>query len=734
MPDDLFGPDQNECRGVIENVTFHNEENGYSILKVDLDGGMGKATVVGKLPTPSVGEEIHAKGTWKQDPKYGRQFDAAELSAQAPGTLKGLEKYLASGLVKGIGPAYAKRIVKTFGHDTLNVIEKHSGRLREVEGVGESRRRIIKASWDEQKSVREIMVFLHSCGLSTNRALRLYRQFGEDAVKKIQEDPYRLAYEVEGIGFHTADDIAKNLGQHADEQGRVLAALRYALEQAALQGHTGLPKTELLADTERLTGLDLNGSDHVENALLNGHLACPRADIPAEALYQLPRFAHGEAAIARQCQVLSQPLDEDHSAKVPDLIAAFEQSSHLQLSEEQKAAVQMATTHRFSIITGGPGVGKTTILSAVLSSIRALGKTVVLCAPTGRAAKRLHESTQQEALTLHRALEFQPGGGFARGPNQPLVGDFFVIDEASMVDTLLFRRFLEALPKQAMLLLVGDADQLPSVGAGNILRDCIESGRIPTKKLTHIYRQAAESLIVQAAHQVQAGQRPQSGAQADSDFLLLPRENPEQILSTLKELISNRIPQKFGLSPVQDIQVLTPMNKNDLGVNVLNTFLQNLLNGGSGGGTGVERFGQTFRKGDKVIQLKNNYDKEIFNGDIGIVTLADPGAGEVHVDFPSAKGLPQKVIYESGELDELRLAYAISIHKSQGSEFPVVIVPLTTKHFPLLQKNLLYTAITRGKKLVVVIAEERALEIALSRSESANRYTGLLGALTANTP
>ncbi|MEM1443498.1 MAG: ATP-dependent RecD-like DNA helicase [Verrucomicrobiota bacterium] len=711
-------PDPIEIEGSVESIVFHNEENGYTIMQVASKDGPS-VTVLGEIPAVVEGEQIKAHGQWKQDRKFGRQFAASRIQAIAPGTKDGIRRFLASGLIDGIGKAYAKRIVDKFGTDTFRVIEEESQRLEEVSGIGKGRRLKIKSSWKQQKSVRDIMIFLHEHGLSTARALRLHKTYGENTANILRQDPYRLAREITGVGFKTADDIARKLGEEVDSPKRLEAGVTYVLEQAEQQGHCALPRAELTKrSTETLESPEAAVTETIDRLILDTRLVAE--DHGGELLLFPKELFEAEQKIAFTIQrlIAQKPALPEIDAQAA--IEWFERHHTMKLGEEQAAAVIEATKHRLFVITGGPGVGKTTIMNAVLKILTAKDVKPVLCAPTGRAARQLAESTGIEAGTIHRTLEYQPDGTFARNHNDPLDGDFFVIDEASMIDLRLMAQLLDAIPETGHILLVGDVDQLPSVGPGSVLRDFIDSGVVPVARLSQIFRQAASSRIVTASHEVNVGHLPPLENDPKSDFFFLERDNPENILSTLKHLIQERIPDGFKFDSRDEIQVLTPMNRQSLGTAELNAALQETLNPPTEGKLEIERFRTNFRVGDKVIQTRNNYEKEVFNGDIGHIAEITTEPSTIYVMFDH-----HSVYYEPGELDELQLAYAITIHKSQGSEFPAVIIPLASQHYMMLQRNLLYTAITRGKKLVILVGDRKSLEMAIRNRDSAKRWTGL---------
>ncbi len=703
-------------RGLVERVMFHTEDTGYCILKVVPDKKREQITLLGRAPRVVAGERFEAEGHWETDRTFGPQFRAEALRLAPPDSEEGMERYLGSGLIEGIGPAYAKRLLERFGPKVFDIIENESAKLESVEGIGKKRRQEIRASWMKQKAVHSIMMFLHQHGIGTARAQRIYKTYGDEALELLRSNPYRLAADIRGIGFKTADEIAINMGVATHAPERLRAGLLHLLETAAGNGHCCLPQVELMAQAGKL----LNASAELLTPQLEALIRSEELTAHNAMIY-LPYLRSAEVSIVRSMrQLMSSP------AHYPgmDLIKAIpwaEERTGKALAESQRRCVEEALSQRVLIITGGPGVGKTTILNTVLTIVRAKEVSVVLAAPTGRAAKRMTESTGLEAKTLHRLLEFQGEGLWGRNRSKPLVGDLFVIDECSMIDVPLMAQFLGALPLGAHLLLVGDADQLPSVGPGMVLGDLIGSGVVPCMRLTEIFRQSADSRIILSAHDINAGHVPDLKPRKDGDFFFLEHPDPDDIRRTIVDLVRTRLPARYGFNAAADIQVLTPMNRNSLGTRELNQALQAALNPPSETKYEVERFGITFRVGDKVIQTQNNYDKEVFNGDIGIITVIDTEPVKLRVRFEANK----LVDYEPGELDELQLAYALTIHKSQGSEFPCVIIPASMQHFVLLERSLIYTAVTRARKLVILVGDPKALTLAVKKQETRKRHTGL---------
>ena len=712
--------------GLIERVTFFNEENGFAVLKVKVQGYRDDLTVVGSLPSVSAGEWVTAEGHWVQDREFGRQFRAEMINSTAPTTKEGIEKYLGSGMVKGIGPVYAKKLVHKFSEKIFDIIETESARLEEVDGIGPKRRKRIKEAWAEQKVIRQIMVFLHSNGVSTSRAVRIFKTYGQDAIARVQANPYTLAKDIHGIGFQTADQIAQKIGIPVDSLIRACAGLGHVLTEATSEGHCALPVELLCGEAGKLLSVEAKiVTEALERTLASQDLV--RESIGGQELIFLPKLKRAEEIIAARIKNLVGLQSAFPAIDFEKSVVWCQQKTGKALAPSQRDALKLALTSRALIITGGPGVGKTTLVKAILLILRAKKVNCLLCAPTGRAAKRLSETTGVEAKTIHRLLEVQAATGrFGRNEGNPLDCDLLVLDETSMVDISLMANLLRALPPKGSLLLVGDIDQLPSVGPGMVLRHLIESKVVPVVRLTEVFRQAANSRIILNAHRINEGILPEFSTKgAESDFFFVDREEPEQIAATLVDMVKKRIPAKFLFDPIRDVQVLCPMNRGSLGVRELNARLQQELNPARAEEPTVQKFGWQFRLRDKVIQTENDYEKEVFNGDIGQIVKLDPIEKEVTVRFDQ-----RDVIYDYGELDEISLAYAITIHKSQGSEFPVVVTPLAMQQYLLLQRNLIYTGITRGKKLVVLIGQRKALAMAVRNNKTENRYSGLLARLT----
>ena len=704
--------------GLVDRVTFHNSESGFCVLRVKARGQRDPITVIGHAAMISAGEFVQASGGWINDRTHGVQFRASFLKATAPTTIEGIEKYLGSGMIRGIGPVYAKKLVRAFGDAVFEVIAQEPGRLREVTGIGPKRAERIIAGWAEQRIIREIMLFLHSNGVGTSRAVRIYKTYGADAVQLISENPYRLARDIRGIGFRTADQIAAKLGIEKTALIRVRAGVSFALAEAMDDGHCGLPHEDLLALTRELLEVP---AELVETALglelRDGTVIGD--DVESRPCIFLAALYRAEREIAAKLKVLKAGKPPWPSIDAGKAIPWVEKRTKLALAESQAEAVDTALASKVLVITGGPGVGKTTLVNSILKILLAKTVTIALCAPTGRAAKRLSESTRIEAKTIHRLLETDPRTGqFRRDENNPLDCDLLVVDETSMVDVPLMRALLRALPDRAALLLVGDVDQLPSVGPGQVLADIIASGAVPVMRLTEVFRQAAESRIIVNAHRINQGLMPDLARAESGDFYFVNAADPEEGVRKVLAVVRERIPKRFGLDSIRDVQVLCPMNRGGLGARSLNIELQKALN--PPGENRIDRFGWTFCPGDKVMQVENDYDKDVYNGDLGVVSRIATEEGELVADFDG-----RKITYGFGELDELVLAYATTIHKSQGSEYPAVVIPLTTQHYPMLQRNLVYTGVTRGKRLVVLVGQRKALAIAVKGARTRRRWSKL---------
>jgi exodeoxyribonuclease V alpha subunit len=721
--------------GIVERITYTNPDNGYTIARFQASGRFGLVTIVGALAEVHPGARLKVEGYWKTHPKYGEQFEIVRYTEEIPATTEGIKRYLGSGLIKGIGPVMAKRIAEKFGPYTLEVIENQIERLNEVEGIGSKRVKMIAQAWEAQKQIKEIMLFLQSHQVSTTLAVKIYKTYGDQAISVVKNSPYRLARDIFGIGFLTADKIARNIGIEADAPQRVAAGIEYTLNQLADQGHVFAPREHLIEAAVKILEVAPEQVNAQIEALakedrIKLEVITPQTDnkpIPdgLEAVYLNP-FYYAEVGVARQMkQLLASSQSRLGAFSQVNWAKAFEwlagrQRGEIILAARQQEAVQMALTNKVTILTGGPGTGKTTTIKAILQLLAGKGKEALLAAPTGRAAKRLAESTGREAKTIHRLLEVSPTEGFKfqRNQDNPLECDLLILDECSMIDLVLMNSLLKAVHPACHLLLVGDADQLPSVGAGNVLRDLIGSGVIPTTRLEVIFRQAAGSTIITNAHRVNKGEMPFFPTDK-KDFYFFSKEEPEEAAELLVDIVRRRIPEKFGI-PLDDIQVLTPMHRGAAGARVLNEKLQAALNPLRYNQPEYRGGSRLFRVGDRVLQLRNNYDKEVFNGDVGRISQIDLEEGEITVEFEG-----RQISYELSDLDEITLAYAMSVHKSQGSEYPVVVLPLLTQHYMLLQRNLIYTAITRAKQMVVIVGTRQAMAMAVKNDKIAARWSAL---------
>ncbi|MHB8840198.1 MAG: SF1B family DNA helicase RecD2 [Candidatus Aquicultor sp.] len=709
--------------GILEHFVYSNEENGWSVVRVNVKGHRDLVTAVGNLLGVQPGESIRMKGCWVSDRKYGEQFKVESYTSVKPATLVGIEKYLGSGMIKGIGPVMASRLVKCFGMDTLDIIENQPKRLTEADGIGNIRAERICDAWQEQKEIKEVMLFLQSHGVTTTYAIKIYKTYGNEAIDIVADNPYRLAVDIFGIGFKTADRIAVNLGIEPTSPRRAEAGVLHVLGGLSDEGHVCVPRDQLMEKAANILEIDQEIVNTAVDTLIEQELIASET-VADELIYLRSLYASEVGAVTQIERLLAtdlKPID----IEIEKALSWFEQQYKINLAEQQRDAIRNAVSRKVMVITGGPGTGKTTLINGIIQILKRKERSILLAAPTGRAAKRLSEATGLEAKTIHRLLEFSPRSmRFERNTENPLEADILIIDEVSMVDIVLFYNLLKAVPSNAQVVLVGDIDQLPSVGPGNVLKDVISSGRIEVVRLTQVFRQAQQSMIIVNAHRVNAGQTPYPKAkEGKGDFFFIDRDEPEEILKTLKLLVARKIPESFKLT-AEDIQVLTPMHMGLLGASNLNKELQQLLNPS---GETLSWGSHVFRVGDRVMQIRNNYDLDVYNGDIGKITSLDQVERVVKVDLD---GRP--VTYEYSDLDELILAYACSVHKSQGSEYPAVVVPLHTQHYMMLQRNLLYTAITRGKKLVVVLGSKKALAIAIKNNRIQQRYTRLAERLAPN--
>lgn len=713
-----------KIRCVVERITYQNPENGYSVLKVRMKGYDDLIPLVGNLLDANVGSVLLVDGEWKIDKKYGRQFMAQKWEETMPATVYGIEKYLGSGLIKGVGPKFAKRIVQLFGEDTIAVIEERIDRLREVPGIGEKRIRMIEQSWERQKEVKNIMLFLQDNGVSTSFAAKIYKAYGNESIVKVKENPYRLADDIWGIGFKTADSIAAKLGFGKETYVRLRSGVMYTLSRLADEGHVYANRQQLVDRASEL----LNTEDNVIVMTVDQMLKEQDLVQENEAIYLLP-FYYAETGTAGKLRRLgsvpagdklwvrlTKAREETGNSHLSVDIEKIEHAVHMKYDEVQADAIRQAAMAKVMVLTGGPGTGKTTTTQGIIAAYRAYGLRILLAAPTGRAAKRMTEATGLEAKTIHRLLECKPPQGYQKNEENPLEGDVLIIDECSMIDIILMNALLKAIPAHMRLILVGDIDQLPSVGAGNVLRDIMESGQFPVIRLTKIFRQAQTSRIIMNAHNINSGKMPDISNGKNTDFFFIQKEEPEEAAAEIVKLVKKNLPQYYKVEPAM-IQVLTPMQRGTVGAANLNLALQEAINPH---GEGLRRSGFVFRVDDKVMQLKNNYDKEVFNGDIGRIVHVDLTERTLIVSFDD-----KKVEYDASELDELVHAYATTIHKAQGSEYPIVVMPILMNHFVMLQRNLIYTGITRAKKILVIVGTKKALAYGVNHVTVTKRNTML---------
>lgn len=702
-------------RCVVERITYQNADNGYTVLKCAVKNAQDLVTVVGIMPDTHVGSVLALEGVWKVDAKYGRQFSVEKFEETLPATVYGIEKYLGSGLIKGVGPKFARRIVEKFGKDTLDVIEENPDALIEVEGIGRVRVERIRKSWEEQKEIKNIMLFLQGHEVSTSHATKIFKTYGSDSISVVQENPYRLADDIWGIGFKTADTIAEKMGIEKDRFIRLRSGILYTLNKLSENGHCYAVREQLIQAAVQL----LEVEEAELEITLDEMLRTEEVIREEEAIY-LPPFFFSETGCAKRLLKLlaaERRVQMDVDTVMETVTGRAGQGQHITYDEVQLEAIRAAVSSKIMVLTGGPGTGKTTTTMGIIAAYRAAGCRIVLAAPTGRAAKRMSEATGMEAKTIHRLLEYKPPEGYQRKEENPLEGDVLILDECSMIDIMLMYNLLKAMPEQMTLIMVGDTDQLPSVGAGNVLKDIISSGRIPVVRLSRIFRQAQGSRIIMNAHRINKGEQIDMRGGRDSDFFFAAKETNEEVVELLVKYCTENLPRYYHVDALQDIQVLTPMQRGVCGAANLNQVLQEAMNPGS---IFLRRGGTQYRLHDKVMQIRNDYDKEVFNGDIGVINHVDMEERELTVNFDG-----REVVYDVSELEELTLAYATTIHKSQGSEYPIVVMPFTMSHYVMLQRNLLYTGVTRAKKILVLIGEKKAVWYAVKNETTADRNTKL---------
>jgi exodeoxyribonuclease V alpha subunit len=703
--------------GIVERITYANEENGFCVIKIKSKGFSDLVTVVGNLAAVNVGATLRLKGDWKFDSKYGKQFSATDYRETVPATIAGIEKYLGSGLIKGIGPVYARRIVHHFKEDTLRVIEEEVDYLINVGGIGQKRVDMIKKAWQEQKEIKNVMLFLQSNGVSTAYAVKIYKTYGNESINIVKSNPFRLADDIWGIGFKTADKIAQQLGFDKNSFERCRSGIIYVLNELSNDGHCYAVREQLVSETVKMLELEEGLIDGTIDRMIEEKSVIPDEN---NAIY-LPPFYFSETGSAKRIKEIRTGKAPEASINIDSLIAEIEQEHKITYDEVQLDAIKTAALSKFMVLTGGPGTGKTTTTLAIIKVFQKMGRNILLAAPTGRAAKRMSETTGMEAKTIHRLLEYKPPEGYQKNADNRLECDVLIIDETSMVDIILMYNLLKAVTDETIVILVGDVDQLPSVGAGNVLKDIIDSGQLNVIRLTRIFRQALGSAIITNAHQINKGNMPNLKGSRNSDFFFIEEEEPQKIAETIKDLCTKRLPEYYKVDPINDIQVLCPMQRGEAGAQNLNTVLQEALNPTD---ITVKYGGTVYRLNDKVMQIKNNYDKNVFNGDIGTIVKIDMEDKTLILRFDA-----NDVDYDATELDEVVLAYATTVHKSQGSEYKIVVAPFAMQHYMMLQRNLLYTCVTRAKKVFVLVGAKKAVGIAVSSNKIEQRNTMLAARL-----
>jgi len=699
--------------GVVERITYQNEENGFCVIKIKSKGYTDLITIVGNLAAVNVGAIIRLKGEWKMDSKFGKQFSVQDYRETMPATVAGIEKYLGSGLIKGIGPVYAKRIVQHFKEDTLRVLEEEADNLVMVEGIGQKRVDLIKKAWQEQKEIKNVMLFLQSNGVSTAYAVKIFKTYGNESIEIVKENPYRLADDIWGIGFRTADKIAQQMGFDKNSFERCRSGIVYVLNELSNEGHCFAFRDQLVEETEKILEIEIT----VINGTLDRMIVDKTVILDQEDDIFLPPFYYSELGTAKRISEIISVDSDYRTNDMESIIENIQRSQKISYDEVQKEAIKTAAFSKFMVLTGGPGTGKTTTTLGMIRVFQLMGAKVLLAAPTGRAAKRMSEATGMEAKTIHRLLEYKPPEGYKKNGDNPLECDVLIIDETSMVDIVLMYNLLKAVSNETVVILVGDVDQLPSVGAGNVLKDIIDSGVVNVVKLTRIFRQAQGSSIITNAHKINRGDFPELRGGRNSDFFFIDEEEPSKVVQVIRELCTKRLPKFYKADPVHDIQVLCPMHRGETGAANLNAVLQDALNPSQ---VSIKYGGCVYRLGDKVMQIKNNYDKNVFNGDIGSISHIDIEERTLSLSFDG-----NIVDYDATELDEVVLAYATSVHKSQGSEYKIVVSPFTTQHFMMLQRNLLYTCVTRAKKVFVLVGTKKAVAMAVKNNKTTKRNTRL---------